>query len=451
MLLKNLGINMIKKLQIVIGMSLFFGTMTAFAQGAGTNDIDGDGVSDLFRTRFSLANKIRWAAKQSSDSTMKNIGLLGSKGNLTAVVDWEDGAAITRLSSSISGSKVVWSAKTASTGDPLGSFTFGRKTDTLITGADFDGDGLPDAVAVRGVGTKLRWFIKHSPLGGGSTEDQIDYGAKESGKPTYMDLEGDGDWLGVADKKISNPSQYILRLKNPRTEDTDTINLGTFAGTPEPIEDATGKDVLALVTKKSSKTRIVFRNRFGTIFDTVEFEHPGNSQDGKHVIGDFVAGDPGEEVAVQVGTEMKVYNPFSETTTTVTDFEGTPVGRFLVAALEKKEECGKLNMPDGPFGNVWKPNSDTQFFAVAIITSALHKQISSVAVYKDSNNQFIKNLTTKGFGNPDPSGVEREHFQDYSITGAMYKNTYGAIRLRVNLNNGKCLTAVINDPSIRVD
>lgn len=440
---------MIKKLQILLGVCLFFGTAPVFAQGGASNDIDADGMSDFFTTKTTPASKLRWTAKKSSDSTDDKIGLLGKKGDLAAVVDWQGLPAITRLSKSASGSTAIWSAKTALTGNVLGSFNLGKPTDTLVVGADFDGDLVPDGVAVRTVGTKLRWFIKHSPLAGGTTEDQIDFGSKGD-KPTYMDLEGDGDWLAVAGKKTLNPTQYKLRLKNPRTNDTDTINLGTFSGTPEPIADTTGRDVLALVTRTANKTQVTFRNRFGAIIDSVEFNHPNNSKDGRHIIGDFIDSDPGEEIAVQVGTDMKVYNPFSETTTTVADVRGMPVNGFVAAAIDTNN-CGTFALPDGGNGSIWKPNSDTQYFAVFVASSAYTGKIASVSVYTASNNTKIKDLTYKGVGNPDPNGIDRENYQDYTMTGAMYKSQYGSIKLRLNLKSGSCLEAVLNDPSVRID
>jgi hypothetical protein len=419
-----------------------------FAQGGGSNDIDADSITDIFQTKVASSNNIQWYVRGSDDSTIVDKGIFGKKADVVLPLDWTGVPSLTKIVKS--GDNLIWTAKRAVEGVAIGSFTFGKTSYSVVTGGDFDGSLIPDAVTVRPFGSKLKWSIKYDPLADGSAgeTEEITFGSS-SGQVSYLNLDGDGDWLVVASKNASGVG-YSLRAKNPRTQEVRTISIGAESLRPEPIRSPEGSDGMAFIKRTANKTTVSFRESSGVVIRSdVEFNAPGSS-DGQSVIGDFNISDPGEEIAVKTNNSLFIYNPFSDTTTTMSGIENTPVDSFFVGSFSG-DNCGALQMPDGFAGNLWKPSSDTMYFAVFVASSKYTGKISKVSIYKASNNQKIKDLTYKGKGNPGLDGIDRQNYQDYSLTGSMYKNQYGSIRIQVSLNDGTCVSKILTDPAQRVD
>ncbi len=363
-------------------------------------------------------------------------------------MDWTGVPAITKVAPL--GAKLNWSARRIDDDSSLGSFDLGGLAQTIVVGGDFDGSLLPDAVTIKKKGANFKWTIKYDPLAESSpgVEEVIIFGSN-TGKPSYLNFDGDGDWI-VVSTKSSTDETYVIRAKNPRTNEVREIPIGTESNQPQPLSDPNGKDVMIFIGETSTKTTIKFIGQDGLEFrDPLSVNAPG-SADGQVIVGDFDSSDPGEEVGVKTGTSLIVYNPFSDNISSVGNIDYTPVDSFFVGSLGG-DICGTLKLPDGPFGSLWKPNSDTMYFAVYVASSKYFGKTASVALYSASTGKKIKNLTYKGAGNPDPNGIARENWQDYSSTGSMYKNEYGAIKIRMNLKDGSCVSATINDPSLRVD
>jgi hypothetical protein len=421
---------------------------TAFAQGGSLNDIDTDAITDLFQTKIAVGNNVQWYVRGSASSTITDKGTFAKKIDFVAPIDWTGVPSLTKISKS--GENLIWTAKRASDGTSIGSFTFGKSNYFVVTGADFDGSLMPDAVTVRPFGSKLKWGIKYDPLADGSAgnTEEITFGSS-AGQVSYLNLDGDGDWLVVASKNSSGVG-YSLKAKNPRTQEVRTISVGFESARPEPIKSPDGSDGMAFIKKSANKTTVSFRDSTGSVIRSdVEFNAPGTN-DGQSVIGDFNPTELGDEIAIKTNSSLFIYNPFSDTTTTMSGIENTPIDSFFVGSFSG-DNCGVLQMPDGFAGNLWKPSSDTMYFAVFVASSKYTGKISKVSIYKTSNNEKIKDLTYKGKGNPGLDGIDRQNYQDYSLTGSMYKNQYGSIRIQVNLTDGTCVSKVLSDPAQRVD
>jgi hypothetical protein len=440
------------KIQKIILLCVFFTiglvTRDASAQAGSVNDFDADGESDIYQIDNVSKSNVRWYVRGSASQTISDEGIFGKKNNITFPMDWTGVPSITRVSPV--GSKLNWSARRVDDNSSIGNFDLGGLSQTVVVGGDFDGSLLPDAVTVRKKGANFKWTIKYDPLAEASpgVEEDIIFGPN-TGKPSYLNLDGDGDWLVVSAKSPLEDS-YLIRAKNPRTGEVREISIGSESILPQPLADPAGKDVMIFVTETSIKTTVKFFGQDGLVFrDALSVNTPGPA-DGQVIVGDFDSADPGEEVGVKTGTSLIVYNPFSDNISSVADIDYTPVDSFFVGSLSG-DICGALKLPDGPFGSLWKPNSDTMYFAVYVASSKYTGKTASVALYAANTGKKIKNLTYKGAGNPDPNGIVRENWQDYSSTGSMYKNEYGAIKLRMNLKDGSCVSATLNDPSIRVD
>ncbi len=424
-----------------------FPDSAAYGQGGSINDFDGDGATDIYQIQEVANGNISWYLRGSDNQTVTNEGVFGKKNNQIFIADWAGQPSFTKVTKT--NSAIVWSAQRLSNGADLGSFSLGSPSSFLIAGGDFDGSLTPDAVAVRKVGSKFKWTIKYDPFSDGSAlVEELTFG-DSSGQVSYLDLDGDGDWLVVASKNDSGAT-YSVRARNPTTDEIRVIQIGGEAGRPQPLADPSGKDVMLFASISLSKTTIKFRDRNGEVFRAPFIVNSPGSNDGQVIVGDYNPNDPGEEVGIKSGTSLVMYNPFSDTTTTITGIEYGPVDSFFVGSLSG-DNCSKLQLPDGLFGSLWKPNSDTQYFAVFVAASKYTGKTAGVAIYNAITDRKIKNLNYKGKGNPDLNGVDRENWQDYSMTGSMYKNQYGSIKLRMNLKNGTCISGIIANPSLRVD
>ena len=115
---------------------------TAFAQGGSLNDIDTDAITDLFQTKIATGNNVQWYVRSSVSSTITDKGTFAKKIDFVAPIDWTGVPSLTKISKS--GENLIWTAKRASDGTSIGSFTFGKSNYFVVTGADFDGSLMPD-------------------------------------------------------------------------------------------------------------------------------------------------------------------------------------------------------------------------------------------------------------------------------------------------------------------
>lgn len=414
------------------------------------NDFDGDGKSEITFVTVGTSNTLQWKTKSYLNNIATNEGSFGKSGDHIILGNW-NGLAVGVIKKDEKTGKLTWRIRGSD--NQVKELEFGTKKDLIVSGGDFDGDGRLDAVTV-GTGKKLNWRIIFNPFGneGPGITKKVKFGDK-SGKAFFLDLDGTGDWAGVLYKDIKSSGKYKATLRNLMTGEERTINVGNSSQRPEPVEGPDGKDIFAFIEQGADKTTVNFRNQKGKKIASLSIPTP-DKDDGEVVIGDFTS-EPGEEVAIQSGSEFIIFNPLTNgysgievpkgiavDSININSFQNAPLGDDPIQA----DSCGKLSLPDGGEGNLWKPNSDTQYYAVFVAHSQYTGKISKVSTYDASTGTKIKDLTYKGSGNGN-----RQNYQDYSLTGSNYKSQYGAIRIAMQLKSGGCLSAVVTDPSKRVD
>lgn len=442
------GVNGGMKARAIIIAAVFNLVLIAQASAQGVqSDFNNDGKSDLTYIAIdSDDNRLEWKTKSYISGLSSDHGSFGKAGDHIILGKW-DGLSLGVIKEDKTTGNVTWRIKNQS--NQVKNYQFGTNKDIFVSGADVDGDGRTDAIVIRNK-KKLRWQIARNPFATTPQVQEIKFGRKKD-NVFFMDLDDTGDWIGIVTSSPANSKKYLARLRNLNTGEKRTIKVGNSFQRPLPVKSSDGRDIFAFANKGQNKTRVRFRNQSGKVFSKIVIPTPG-SDDGTIVVGDFT-NDSGEEIAIKSGNEYIIYNPFNKQQSAMANISGIPVDEININTFytvpdsdSTPDSCGNLQLPDGGDGNLWKPNSDTMFYAVFVAHSQYTGKISQVRVYKASNNQFIKNLTYKSTANGN-----RTNWQDYSLTGSNYKSQYGAIRLRIDLNTGGCISAVISDPSNRVD
>jgi hypothetical protein len=341
---------------------------------------------------------------------------------------------------------VVWNL------EGLLSFSLGSGAGTALAGMDFDGSGLQDVAYVIKRDGGLVWQVRLDPFAsdpaGGRPLDEILFGL-DGDLPFFFDPDGTGDWLAVF-----RPSTGLIRFRHPSTGEEREVAVPALllsSGIPHPLKRPDGRDALVFAQRSGVTTVVRILEVDGQLSAKTRIG-AGETV----VVGDYDARFPGEEVAVQGGRSLKAYNPFAKKRFSVrfaADIlvDGVNINSFSGPATDPGfESCSAANPRDGvKHAFTWKPNSDTTFYAVAVLPGALFGKVSKVEVFAASG-AFIKQLQVTGCGNPDSNGPRCNH-KDFQLTGKNYKSRYGSIVLKVYLKDNSCLSYYLDDPSKRID
>lgn len=344
--------------------------------------------------------------------------------------------------------------------NPEGSIelvTFGGEGDLVVAGADFDASGVDDIAVVKLVNGAARWRVLLNPFGGepsAISERTLVFG-KNGDRVLFASPDGATDYLGTFGR--SRNGRLVLRLRNLLTREIRTFSRFPAAlvhsSRPRPValhthaDGSRTADRLAFSVSDNGRTTILVTTLSGQ--RVAQFR----ARDLKSFAVGEVDSVPGEELILLTGAVARVINVDSKQLTRVRIGAVTElVDEYQVAAFSSSSggggvvtTCDPTSPFDGNEGFVWKPNSDTQFFAVVVLPPRLTGLVSSVVV-KRLNGDLIKELRYKGVGNGG-----RTAWQDFSLTGAAYRSTYGSIQVEARLKSGGCLSYLIQDPSVRVD
>jgi len=440
-------------MRFLVLSALFFFAAVSQAQLSIQNDFDGDGLSDLTLISIQSDGSLSWQALYSSGNTLTSLGNLGQNGDHIVLARWTSPSSpqIGVISVAGNGEDVIWSI--LSSGSQTREVTLGKKSGIFVSGADFDNSGLADAAVASKAPGGLSWEVVMDPFKTNSTAGESVKFKFGSAKRQFFFFNpfGQGDWLAFF-RPLANGRESMLHMRNPVTKQvmrvrTKRINENSLR--PQPVAQSTGVDLIAIATRRKTSTLLKFMDAEGRGVGQRKFVETGNI-----VVGNLRSA-AGEEIAVQGQFNFVVFNPAVGELSNLALQTGIPVDEINVNQFEGSVTpnptpppsgvCTAQDPSDGADGFVWKPNSDTQHYAVTVMPPALTGKISEVQVLS-STKQYIKSLTYKGIGNGN-----RTSWQDYALTGADYKRTYGSIILKVILDNGGCLTYPISDPSQRVD
>ncbi len=438
-------------LYIVCAFSLISHAALAQAQHA-QSDFDGDGLSDFTVIKILDDGTLSWRARTSADNSLSTLGTLGISGNHIVLGYWSNSRYAEMASVSKSGDgSVLWSVKGHGASDL--NFSLGTSSSLVLSGADFNRSGYTDAAVAEKSGGRYLWKIKLDPLApsGARTVRSFKFGLANS-KLFYVNPDGKRDWLAYFTKQGGS---LWLRLRNVGTAKGRTIKVRgapSMAIRPVPVKKSDGSDALAFISKRSNSTRVIVRELNGKQIASHTFNATGDV-----IVGNFISA-AGEQIAVMSGEGFLVFNPKLKSVSVVSATSGVAVDQVNINSFASEEAppsatptpvvggaCVSRVPTDGGGGFVWKPNSDTQFYAACVLPAEFTGQTSELKIYSGAG-VYIKSLNFKGVGNGN-----RTAWQDTSMTGANYRDQYRSIVVRLITKNNSCYTWSLSDPSRRYD
>jgi hypothetical protein len=318
-----------RNLAIAIGTCL----LSATAAFAGVpNDFDGDGISDRTWIQIGSDKTLTWNAQLSTSQAQTALGTLGRAGDAVAMAQWLPGGTQIGIASlNPVTNEIEWSIR-----DSAGNVrtkVLGKKGDLVVSGADFDGNGLADAAVVRLENRKANWVVKFDLFASetpaektfqfGDAGDRVFYARAESGSAV--------DWIGIT--RTGTNAKTLARMMDINSGAIKQFaRLPKFAsqGTrprPFPVRQSSGVDLVGFSVGSGGKTSVkVFSLEGGAVSSTV---FPGV---GTSVVGEFVQG-PGYEVLYDDGTVAEILNPRLIDTTETVPMGGVPVDEININSL----------------------------------------------------------------------------------------------------------------------
>ena len=227
--------------------------------------------------------------------------------------------------------QIEWSIR-----DSMGTVqkkVFGKKGDLVISGADFDGNGIADAAVARLDGKKAMWTVKLDFFASETpTEKSFEFGAAGD-RIFYARLSSTShvDWIGIT--RTGKNGKTLARMMNINSKAIKQFSrLPKFAseGTrprPFPIRQNTGADLVGFSVGSGGKTTVRVFSLKGAALASNVFDGLGTS-----VVGEFLQG-PGYEVAYEAGETAEIMNPRSVDVTETVPFGGVPVDEINVNSL----------------------------------------------------------------------------------------------------------------------
>ncbi len=318
-----------KKLSIGLLGCLMLGSN---AYGAVPNDFDGDGISDRTWVQIESDKSLTWIAQLSTSQAQMALGSLGKSGDAIIMGQWlAGGTQIGVASLNSTTNQIEWSIR-----DSAGNVrtkALGKKGDLVVSGGDFNGNGLADAAVVRLENKKAQWVVVFDPFASdtpiekkfqfGDAGDRVFYARAESGSAV--------DWIGIT--RTGSNSRTLARMMDVNSGAIKQFpRLPKFASQgnrprPFPVRQSTGTDLIGFSTGSGGKTSVkVFSLEGGAVSSSVL------SGTGTSVVGEFLQG-PGYEVVYESGDSATIINPRHLDLTETVALGGIPVDEVNINSL----------------------------------------------------------------------------------------------------------------------
>ncbi|MDC0357177.1 hypothetical protein OAO01_00045 [Oligoflexia bacterium] len=282
------------------------------------SNFDGDAKSDVILVNIESDNSLTWSYQRSISGYSENIpmSILGKKGEDLAPANWTSTTTteigIVALDSS---NNVTWSVWDSSA--QLQQMAFGVKGDILVSGGDYDGNGISGAAKISKTGAAQ---VYANMFSSGTTHNlTFPKVYAKLGKGLFVNPDGQKDRLAIllskkAGKKFKNT---LLRKELDGTEAKTTLKgLNKKVRDAMPVAGGDGVDNIVVVTKAGKKTAIEVYNLSG-----VRLNQRIVSNGSTVLVGEFMDDAAGQEVGVFQNGTLLLYNPVTGTSSTI---EGLP-------------------------------------------------------------------------------------------------------------------------------
>lgn len=318
-----------KKVAISLGACLSFLPTSLVAA---PNDFDGDGISDRTWVQIEGDKTLTWNAHLSTSQAQSNLGSLGVAGDAITMAQWlAGGTQIGVASLNTATNQIEWSIRDSA--GAVRTKVLGIKGDLVVSGGDFNGNGLADAAVVRLVDKKATWtvmfdfFAVDAPVEKtfqfGEAGDRVFYARAEAGSAV--------DWVGIT--RTGTNSKTLARMMDVNSGAIKQFSrLPKFAseGTrprPFPVRQASGTDLVGFSVGSGGKTSVrVFSLEGGAVASNV-FDGLG-----VNTVGDFLQG-PGYEVVYEASDSAGILNPRAIDVIETVPYGGIPVDEINVNSL----------------------------------------------------------------------------------------------------------------------
>lgn len=294
----------------------------AASAGGTATDFTGNGQSEflLLSTDKENGGNLIWTAYSPAVAAGQTLGTFGKSGNHTITTDWF-GKGIPQIGVATlnDNDKIVWRIPDTATG---GEFTrvLGPKGGIVVSGADFNNNGVSDGAVVYQSDGKVMWKIWYDMFTALAPRRSTQRAFGRLGDRFFSaNPDGAGDWMGVVRKDTGKKS--LILLKNVATNEERSITAPeSFALTakgPYPVKQVDGKDYLVFAISKDSSTTFYQQNLDGTLVEGKTLP-----VDGTIVVGKFRP-TGGEELAIQTDKGFIIYDPLTGKRRTIQAPKGT--------------------------------------------------------------------------------------------------------------------------------
>jgi hypothetical protein len=313
---------------------LFSATLTTLtlvqSASAGGADYDGNGFAEIPVLTPNTKSTLNWKLfDPASGKTTTFASIFGHLGDGLTIANWlypkVTSAGVVSAPSLHSGGRLVWTIRTnivrktrtkKSIAQVQHTKYLGRPGDIIMTGGDFDGDTIADAVVItnRGSGS-FKWglrgnfFMSSYNPGLNQNRAYFDFGTIGSDKPFFFNPDGTSDWFAVL--RASNDGNYDVVLTQPFTREVRSFPVGAIPDgsiVPVPVQQDDGSDYLAFWGSSNGRTSIIVKDLTGRTVNSFLIPLVGDV-----TVGNYGAG-PGEEIAVSSHGRFFIINPITGST-----------------------------------------------------------------------------------------------------------------------------------------
>jgi hypothetical protein len=273
-------------------------------------DFDGDGYSDPVLISVARDGGLSWRTQLSTTGTGLSLGAIGRIGVNAIYGSWTaPGSGDIGVVAPTLDEHVEWKILDV----PDRSVVLGDVQGYALSGGDLNGNGILDAVVVNKLRRRSIWNVHldpfaKEPLLGEPNVRKISFG-KWSDTHFLAPLADGGYALGIItrdERRRTIIQKYDLATNTISTQRRISRFFATKGlSRPEAIRGADGEIRLLITQKQNSSVRLYVYSLKGRLYTKTTIV-----KDGDTIIGDF-GPDAGEEVAVQQGRNIAIYNPSS--------------------------------------------------------------------------------------------------------------------------------------------
>jgi len=430
-------------------------------------DFDNDGIDDFLLIEPQPDKSLRWTYISSSSQFSQQEVIdenLGQVGHDVAVADWFGTGQMhlgrTRVTDN---DEINWRALEPDGGHAV---VFGEKGDIIVSGGNFDGSALADAAVVTPEGL---YKIRHNPFAGilnssvatSESEHQFLKRHVNIGKPTFIDVNGDGQDSAafVLRRKLRKAGAFrnVLIYRNADDEQTrQRLNRnirGNRLAVVTPVSLGNRDAILTSTRMRRGRFQIrvndpldgtlLFRRGYNTralvvVGDYLNrgYEQFATRRPGLARVQDFITKEPLINFNVPKGVLADAVNVNNTGSN-----QPAGGGQCGVSVLRPAIVCHQCQ------ANVWIAKSESDGRGVFLAHNKYNGKISSVQVVRKSDCSVLATGNFSGLHNPWSNTGNRSHWRFGQLGG-----NYGTnVMIRQNMKNGPAIGYDLPNAGVRTE